>query len=422
GKYKLTATVKGADVKDEIEIEVTEVSFKISPSTSIVKYGEKIQLEGVVTGTEAGIFEMSWQLEEPSAGGAIEVIGGQYSPVEKNGSPMRMTTYNRRCIYTAPPETGIGIRYVKATCTQPFGKTWTARAKIKVVGEENPAAQLAINNVVNGKAVVNIDDDIDLRPNITGANSGQQVIMVDNKDVQMTQDDTGSGVISDTWSYIPPVTPLLNGTGGIFDVFFEMFNPHRYIQVKIEVPDVKIKMTPETIKLGVGESYTFRSDVNGLTSKPSLTWTSDGALTNVDNNSRIYTAPNIPGSGNIKSEFTYTVRNLQITRNASAAITIDDIFLSSDIDGVIIENGSTKQFNVSVAGAYNKAIDGIAFEGQSDGAIIENAPAGSGYMYTFKAPVYTGQFTTDAELYVKAVSAANKNKFGLFKVKVKRPR
>ena len=422
GRYKLTATVKGTEVKDEIEIEVTAVSFIISPSTSIVKYGEKVQLEGVVTGTEAGTFEMSWQLEEPSAGGAIEVIGGQYSPDNKSGAPARMIMYNRRCIYTAPPETGLGIRYVKATCTQPFGKTWTARAKIKVIGEDNPAAQLAINNVVSGKAIVNIDDNIDLRPNIIGANAGQQVIMVDNKDLQMTQDDAGSGIISDTWSYIPPMTPLINGTGGIFEVFFEMFNPYRHVLVKIEVPDVKIKMTPETIKLGVGESYTFRSDVSGLTSKPALTWTSDGVLMNVDNNSRIYTAPNVTGSGNIKSEFTYTVRNLQITRNASAAITIDDIFLSSPIDGVTVENGSTTQFNVSVAGAYNKAIDSIAVEGQTDGAIIENAPAGSGFMYTFKAPTYTGQFTSDAELYIKAVSSANKSKFGLFKVKVKRPR
>jgi len=422
GRYKLTATVKGTEVKDEIEIEVTAVSFIISPSTSIVKYGEKVQLEGVVTGTEAGTFEMSWQLEEPSAGGAIEVIGGQYSPDNKSGAPARMIMYNRRCIYTAPPETGLGIRYVKATCTQPFGKTWTARAKIKVIGEENPAAQLAINNVVSGKAIVNIDDNIDLRPNIIGANAGQQVIMVDNKDLQMTQDDAGSGIISDTWSYIPPMTPLINGTGGIFEVFFEMFNPYRHVLVKIEVPDVKIKMTPETIKLGVGESYTFRSDVSGLTSKPALTWTSDGVLMNVDNNSRIYTAPNVTGSGNIKSEFTYTVRNLQITRNASAAITIDDIFLSSPIDGVTVENGSTTQFNVSVAGAYNKAIDSIAVEGQTDGAVIENAPAGSGFMYTFKAPTYTGQFTSDAELYIKAVSSANKSKFGLFKVKVKRPR
>ncbi|NMD00010.1 MAG: hypothetical protein GYA62_09850, partial [Bacteroidales bacterium] len=169
-------------------------------------------------------------------------------------------------------------------------------------------------------------------------------------------------------------------------------------------------------------SYTFRSDVSGLTSKPALTWTSDGVLMNVDNNSRIYTAPNVTGSGNIKSEFTYTVRNLQITRNASAAITIDDIFLSSPIDGVTVENGSTTQFNVSVAGAYNKAIDSIAVEGQTDGAVIENAPAGSGFMYAFKAPTYTGQFTSDAELYIKAVSSANKSKFGLFKVKVKRPR
>jgi len=77
---------------------------------------------------------------------------------------------------------------------------------------------------------------------------------------------------------------------------------------------------------------------------------------------------------------------------------------------------------VNVSGAYNKTIDSIVIEGQSDGAVIENAPAGSSYIYTFKAPTYTGQYSSDAEIYVKAVSAANKSKFGLFKVKVKRPR
>ena len=260
------------------------------------------------------------------------------------------------------------------------------------------------------------------RSGISGADAGQQVIMVDGKDNQMTQNDTGNGGISDTWTYIPPLIPLISGTDGFFVVFFEMFNPYRYVQVRIEVPDVKIKMTPEAITLGVGESYTFRSDVSGLTTKPPLAWTSNGILVTVDNNSRIYTAPNTAGSGSIKSEFTYTVRNLQITRNASAVVTIKDITLSSDIDGTMLGNGSTTQFNVTVDGAYNKAIDSIAIEGQSDGAVIENAPAGSGYMYTFKAPTYTGQFATDAEIYIKAVSAANKSKFGIFKVKISRPR